>query len=264
MPPSFGLATNPSIEILKEIRTIQRMGIDYVEIGIEAPEGKPQVLQRKMPQIMKLLKAFKTKPIGHTAHWIDLSSDYEHVRRGWILESRRILHIAEKLGLSQINFHANSNGMFYGKKRKMMLHNSITSLQEIVSYAKDLNIEVMLENMPRSSNGIHKLDEFRYIVKHVPDLQVHLDIPHAFTSGGMKSVLAYIRTFRHKLAHIHWHDNHGEFDEHLPIGAGLIDHRRVVKALKEIGYESRITLEVFTSKKDANRSAEKLKELWEA
>jgi sugar phosphate isomerase/epimerase len=51
--------------------------------------------------------------------------------------------------------------------------------------------------------------EFKYIIDNVASLFVHLDIPHAFTSGGMKSVLNYINTFGDKIIHIHWHDNHG-------------------------------------------------------
>lgn len=66
-------------------------------------------------------------------------------------------------------------------------------------------------------------DEFKYIIDNVEMLFVHLDIPHAFTSGGMESVI-----------HIHWHDNHGKRDEHLPIGEGFIDHQKAVKALKGI------------------------------
>jgi len=93
-------------------------------------------------------------------------------------------------------------------------------------------------------------------------LLVHLDIPHAFTSGGMKSVLDYINTFRDKIIHIHWHDNHGRKDEHLPIGEGLIDHNNAVKALKDIGYDRTITLEVFTNSDDAKTSTDKLKLIW--
>jgi sugar phosphate isomerase/epimerase len=62
--------------------------------------------------------------------------------------------------------------------------------------------------------------------------------------------------------HIHWHDNHGLRDEHLPIGNGLIDHKKVVEELKNISHNRTITLEVFTSKQDAKDSADKLKELW--
>jgi sugar phosphate isomerase/epimerase len=67
----------------------------------------------------------------------------------------------------------------------------------------------MLENVPLS-NGIHDVVEFKYIIDNVASLFVHLDIPHAFTSGGMKSALDYINTFRDKIIHIHWHDNHGK------------------------------------------------------
>jgi len=78
----------------------------------------------------------------------------------------------------------------------------------------------------------------------------------------MQAIIDYIRTFREKIVHIHWHDNNGVYDEHLPIGEGLIDHKRVVKELKNINYNRTITLEVFTGKQDAKDSANKLKELW--
>jgi sugar phosphate isomerase/epimerase len=120
---------------------------------------------------------------------------------------------------------------------------------------------VMLENVPLS-NGIHNVDEFKYVVDNVDSLLVHLDIPHAFTSGGMKSVIDYISKFNDKIIHIHWHDNHGTKDEHLAIGEGLIDHYQVVKALKNIGYDRTITLEVFTSKNDARLSANKLRTMF--
>jgi len=48
----------------------------------------------------------------------------------------------------------------------------------------------------------------------------------------------------------------------LPIGEGLIDHKKVVRELKSINYKGTIMLEVFTGKQDAKDSANKLKELW--
>ena len=119
----------------------------------------------------------------------------------------------------------------------------------------------MLENVP-FSKGVHNLDEFNYILGKVAKLFVHLDVPHAFTSGGMASVTDYINIFKDKIIHIHWHDNHGHRDEHLPIGEGLIDHQNAVMALKHIGYDKTITLEVFTSNNDAKLSADKLKTMW--
>jgi sugar phosphate isomerase/epimerase len=52
---------------------------------------------------------------------------------------------------------------------------------------------------------------------NVDPLFVHLANPYEFTSGGMKSVLDYINTFRDKIIHSHWHDNNGKRDQHLPL-----------------------------------------------
>jgi sugar phosphate isomerase/epimerase len=165
------------------------------------------------------------------------------------------------IDIDLINFHANLNGMFYGEKRKDLLDNMIKSLREIVNYAQKNSVRVMLENVPLS-NGVHNVDEFKYIIDNVSSLLVHLDIPHAFTSGGMQAVTDYINIFKEKIIHIHWHDNHGNKDEHLPIGAGLIDHQRVIKELKQIEYDRTITLEVFTNKNDAKASADNLRMMW--
>ena len=46
------------------------------------------------------------------------------------------------------------------------------------------------------------------------------------------------------------------------MGAGLIDHEKAFKALKNINYDSTITLEVFTNSNDVKSSAGKLRMLW--
>jgi sugar phosphate isomerase/epimerase len=259
--PSYGLLTNPSKDIVSEINIIYDLNFDYAEIGIEGPEGNPDIINKKRGEIVKLLERFKQKPIAHTAYWIDLASDYDYIRHAWILEATQEIKTAKKLGIGLINFHANINGMFYGEKRKIVLDNLIKSLREIVRQAKKYKVDGMLENVPLS-NGIHNVDEFKYVIDNVNGLFVHLDIPHAFTSGGMASVIDYINTFRDKIIHIHWHDNHGQKDEHLSIGEGFIDHQNAVKALKHIGYDRTITLEVFTNSDDAKSSADNIRNMW--
>src|SRR3712207_182024 len=165
--PSYGLLTNPSNEIIKEITNIHDLNFEYVEIGIEGPEGNPDIINKKYDEIMKLLESFKQKPIGHTAYWIDLASDYDVIRHAWINEAIREIRTARRLGIDIINFHANINGMFYGEKRKMVLDNLIKSLREIASHANKSKVTVMLENTP-VSNGIHTVGEFKYIIDNVP------------------------------------------------------------------------------------------------
>jgi endonuclease IV len=139
--PSYGLLTNPSNEIISEINKIDKLNFDYAEIGIEGPEGNPDIINKKKNEIVKLLERFKQKPIGHTAYWIDLGSDYDYIRHAWILEAIREIKIARKVRIDLINFHANINGLFYGEKRKIVLDNLIKSLREIVSHAKKSKVQ---------------------------------------------------------------------------------------------------------------------------
>ena len=141
------------------------------------------------------------------------------------------------------------------------MENLVTSLKELVEYGKEKNVGIILENAAEKGE-IVKLKDFVYILNRVPNLKVHLDLGHAFLFGGMKNIEKWVTTFREKIAHVHMHDNHGKSDEHLPIGKGKIDFLKVVKLLKKIDYDKTITLEVFTSKKDAVKSREKIRKLW--
>ena len=173
----------------------------------------------------------------------------------------RNIKASMQVGIGLVNFHSNLNaGMFRGEKRRRLLENWIKSLREIVRYADFYGVQIMLENVPLSK-GVHKLEEFKFIVDNVDGLLVHLDVPHAFTSAGMQGIIEYIHSFRDRIAHIHWHDNNGIRDEHLPIGRGLIDHELIVRELESINYDGTITLEVFTSNADAKESAEVLRKL---
>ncbi len=261
--PKFGMLTNPTIDILKEIKTIARLGFDYVEIGIEGPEGKPELLLEKRDEILGLLKKNNLFAIGHTSWWAELGSEYEPVRKGWLEECKKIIDVANELNIPLVNLHSHSRGMYLRNERskKKILDNWITSLKEVVEYGKGKNAGIMFENAGEKGE-IVELKDFKYIIDRVPELKAHLDIGHAFIFGGMKNIEKCITTFRNKIVHLHMSDNHGKYDEHLPIGKGKINYASVVKMLKKINYDKTITLEVFTSKKDAVKSREKIRKLW--
>ena len=71
--------------------------------------------------------------------------------------------------------------------------------------------------------------------------------------------LDFIGTFSDRIGHVHVSDNFGKEDNHLPIGTGTIDFPKIIKALKDIGYDDTLTLEVFSRDRDYLRiSREKL------
>lgn len=262
--PKYGNITNPSKDILKEIKTIGDLGFDYVEIGIEGPEGMPDILIKKKKQIIRLLKKYNMFVIGHCAYYVNLGSAYESVRKGWLKESKKSIRAAYELGIKKIVFHSHSKGMFISSKKskKTILKNYILSLKELVRYGKKFNIQIMFENATERGE-ITELKDFKYIVDRVSNLKVLLDIGHAFINGGMKNIQNYIKSFKNKLEHIHMSDNHGQHDEHLSLGSGLIDYKKVIRLLKKIKYDKTITFEIFTKDRDlAQNSMLKIKKLW--
>lgn len=262
--PRFGYLTNPSKDILKEIKKACRLGFDFVEIGIEPPLAMPEHLRKNRKEILAILNKNKMFAMAHTTWWVELGSFHEPVRKAWVIEGKKAIEVANELGIKEINFHAQTFGLalLNRKSKRQTIQNFIKSLDELVDYAARFNMGVMIENLPQGKKKIFEPADYKHIFRRVKGLGFHLDVGHAFIWGGMRGVEKYIKTFKDRLWHIHLHDNHGELDEHLPIGEGSIDFRKVVKALKRIGYNRTITLEVFARDKEIKESLRKIKRMW--
>jgi len=267
MMPKFGMLTTPTVPVPKEIIIFKKLGFDYAEIGIEEPLATPTILTQQKQQILKTLKDNGMFAIGHTAYWVHFGSCHKKARRGWIEEGKDMIHVASQLELGILNFH------FYGKlgmvgetreSRNVFLENFSDAMGELCKFARARKVDLMLENVPVPDTGTGGIGNYSEVMERVPLLKCHLDIPHAFIEGGMGRIREYLTRFREKLIHTHIHDNHGELDEHLPLGEGSIDFKKVVRWLKEIEYDRTITFEVFTSYKDAGRSRDDFRKLWEA
>ncbi|MBI4440521.1 sugar phosphate isomerase/epimerase [Candidatus Woesearchaeota archaeon] len=254
----FGRMTNPGEDIVMEIEKTRRMGFDYVEIGIEAPSGC-DVLKKRKDAISRSLKKFRHPAIGHTSWWYDLSSPYESVRNGWLVQAENDIESAHRLGIRLLNFHFIVPGKFVmsGKKSGMpVLNNYVESLNLLAETAKKKKMTIMLENAE------HMFEHYMYVMGRCPKVSVHLDVGHAFLMGGMREILRYIAHFRNRIAHVHIHDNHGNADEHLALGKGRIKWKSVAAMLKKMGYDKTATFEVFNSDKDLIKSRDYFSRLW--
>jgi sugar phosphate isomerase/epimerase len=264
--PKFGLLTDPIEFVPDQISRFHRLGFDYVEIGIEEPNATPGILMRQKGEILSLLSTNGMPALGHTAYWVGFGSCHEKVRLGWIEEAKDMILVASELKIELLNFH------FYTKlgrvgateeSRNFFLRNFTDAMEELTRYGATKKVELMLENgPPGNGSALESIECFSHVMKAVPDLKFHLDVGHAFIENRMKGVRDYINAFGGRLAHVHMHDNHGRWDEHLPLGRGKIDFRKVVRFLKEINYDRTVTFEVFTSRADAVRSRELFKKQW--
>ena len=261
----YGSLTNPSVEITKEIRRIAKGGFDYVEVGIEGPEGMPAILLKKKKKIVDLIRKKGLFAIGHTAWWMELASPLEEIRQIWVDEAKRSVDAAEALDITLLNFHFNIPYTLYLLKpatKKEILDNMVKTMKEIVKYGKPKGINIMLENTPLKKRVVD-LKDYEYVLDRTPGLGAHLDVAHGFVTGGMKYITSYIKHFKKGILHVHVSDNDGVNDLHAPIGEGLIDWEAVVKALKDAGYDRTVTFEVFTNERDIITSRDDFRRLWE-
>lgn len=119
---------------------------------------------------------------------------------------------------------------------------SIWSLQEICDFALDLDITIAVENMPNFPKIFGRYpDEMLDMIEQADrkNLGMTLDTGHANTMGILDEFA--IKCNSH-ISHMHIHDNHGKRDEHLPIGQGTIDWKKLMNELS--GYKGRMVTEM--------------------
>jgi sugar phosphate isomerase/epimerase len=265
--PKFGLLTNPVESVPRQIGGFKRLGFEYAEIGIEEPGAPPRVLRQQKNVILSVLARNHLFAIGHTAYWVGFGSSHENVREGWVREGKDMINTASALGLPLLNFHFYSRLGSVGRterSREAFVKNFTTSMTSLSRFATEAGVELMLENVPaEEGHTLETIGYFSQVMANVPGLKFHFDVAHAFIENRMKGVEEYLDSFADRLAHIHIHDNHGKTDEHLPFGRGKIDFRKVVRLLKDRGYDGTVTFEVFTSNLDAARSRDVFRKLWQ-
>jgi sugar phosphate isomerase/epimerase len=134
---------------------------------------------------------------------------------------------------------------------------SILGIQQVCDHAAGLDMRIAVENMVNMPAILgRRPEEITGIIETVDRENVGFifDVGHANTNGNVESFLK----IRDRIIHTHVHDNHGERDEHLPVGNGTVPWKKVASALK--GYQGRIVTE-SRSLEEGRRSVDRLKKL---
>jgi sugar phosphate isomerase/epimerase len=118
---------------------------------------------------------------------------------------------------------------------------SSEALRRIIDEAAALGVTIAIETPLPHLIGGHP-DEFASILHRVgPAARVCLDTGHAHLGGFIHR---FIDLAGDRLVHVHAHDNHGHFDDHLAPGDGAIDWPAVASALAGAKYAGWIVLEL--------------------
>jgi sugar phosphate isomerase/epimerase len=120
-----------------------------------------------------------------------------------------------------------------------------------VEYGEKRRVPLVIENMnqlPGDSEfqylGV-RIDEFQRLFDRIrsPYLGLALDVAHCeLLPGGTPP---FVRAFPDRIHSAQLSDNRGRVDEHMTIGDGTIDFRRVLGALRRIQFTGPLIIELF-------------------
>jgi sugar phosphate isomerase/epimerase len=130
--------------------------------------------------------------------------------------------------------------------KKELVRLNAEALKPLVEMAASYGLTLILENFKTPFDSV---STYSRLLEEVPGLQVHLDFGH--TNLGKDDGAYFCTHLGEHIRHVHFSDNRGQEDEHMPLGTGNIDWEKAVTALKSIGYDGTITLEVFGKDRSA-------------
>jgi sugar phosphate isomerase/epimerase len=236
----IGAMNHPKRDPIEEIRWMAEMGLEFIDLTLEPPAAASWKVEPE--RIREEIERHGFDVVGHTAYYLPIASPFEGLRRAAVEELRRCLEIFGRVGAKWMNVHPDRYAPMHD--RSFFIERNIRSLSELHEDTLRTGVGIMVENIPGDFNTVEELGE---LLEPMPELGLHLDIGHCNLMVEENTAEALIKTYPERLKHVHIHDNKGgDKDLHLAIGAGTMDIGRIVRVLKECGYDGCITLEVFS------------------
>jgi sugar phosphate isomerase/epimerase len=262
----YGAMNSPLRPIVDEVKAIAELRFDYLELAMDPPHGDAKSVKKQKRELQNSLKQHEMSLVCHLPTFLSTADLTDRLRQASIDEILESLEVAADMQPLKVVLHPSYMMGLGALVPEITKTHALDSLETIVEKAHSLGLCLCLENMFPRSQWLVNPQEFVDVLAKFPTISLLLDIAHAhIEDAGGKKCLRFIEMFSDRIGHLHVSDNFGKEDQHLPIGAGIIDFSKAVKALKGIGYNDTITLEVFSRDRDYLRmSKKKMEEMWEA
>ncbi len=231
-------------DIVEATREIALMGHRRVELFCQLPGFHPdEVSDTTMARLTALAYEYGLEysvhpPVVNTA----ASDDDERARA--VHDYTAALEVAARLGAGDVVVHS-------GHKSSPRVEASEAwslaeqTLATVGARAADLGVRLLLENTGWHAYGFMEApqDLLRLAAAAQPaDTGLLLDTGHAVLQGFNPTDTA--RLWLPRLAQMHAHDNHGETDDHLPLGCGVVDWESLIGMLIESHWDGVFMIEV--------------------
>jgi sugar phosphate isomerase/epimerase len=247
----YGAMNFPIWPVLQELEAFSELGFDYVELTMDPPQAHYKVIRDQTTELLNTLDRLDLGLVCHLPTFIstaDLTDSIREASLNEVLESLEVAAILQPLKVVLHPSYITGLSLVVPGQAKQY---AMRSLETIVRRAHQLGLCICIENMFPQSHSLVKPEDFVEILERFPSLNLTLDTGHAHIGEtGEKRSLEFIKRFPKRIGHLHVNDNFGKEDNHLPVGAGTVDFSKIVTALREIGYNDTVTLEVFSNDRD--------------
>jgi sugar phosphate isomerase/epimerase len=235
----IGLMNDPASPPYDEIISCGKANYDFVDLTLEGPHA----LNPEPEKVLALLHKYELSVVGHTDPCLPYAYPIPSVRQACFEELERCAGIFSALGATVMNIHP----CYYSPPamKRDLVDLNISALKPLEEMVSSHGLTLVLENFRAPFNTVAN---FKRLLEAVPGLKVHLDFGHGNMGGD--SGVAFCHELGAHIRHVHFSDNRGTRDDHLPLGVGSIDWKKAISALKSIGYDETITLEVFCRDRD--------------
>ena len=147
----------------------------------------------------------------------------KHTRRCW----ERAIGVAGALGARAMNFHTGHHPLLPESTFPGWLALSLEIWERVVELTADAGMTLLLENMFEPTPQV-QLDLMAQLEsRHVA---ATLDVAHAYIHGGVGIESGWTQ-LGPAIREVHLHDSDGFSDDHLTIGDGALDWRRIFEDL---------------------------------
>jgi sugar phosphate isomerase/epimerase len=187
--------------------------------------------------------------------WIEPDPNYRQVR---ILHTKRALTLAKELGAKCITTEP-GGPVEPGASWSAALKLFVEMIKPVAEHAEKEGVLLLVE--PEPGLLIETADQFEEFMKHIdsPAIGLNFDIGHHYCvkddpASTIERLAKYVR-------HIHLEDIAAtRVHHHLIPGEGAIDFAAVLRAIRKIGYQGWITIELYPYVDDPDHAARTARE----
>ena len=250
----IGVMNNPRCDLLEEIKWISEHDFDFIDLTIEPPGA----YNFDVDLVRKAIGRTSLSVIGHTNPFLPFIFPQDEIRMVCLKEFKRYTEIFSDLGVTLMNIHPSYYAPFLSDEDKV--RENVVFLRKVNDLCREKAITLMVENFIKPFDNT---DIFGILARELPDLKFHLDVGHCNLNQKTNLTEAFFKKFGDRIVHLHFSDNKGINDDHLPLGCGNIDWKNIIKILKDFNYDGTITLEIFSTDRDyLEMSRDKLRRWW--